>query len=422
MLESPNQSSVICIFRLRRRRQKPNSSKDSSSNAKASTLLALPGAALLPAPSPPPLRSAAERRTMDTRLAVPVVGMVMAECAQVGLMIVSKAVMSNGMSNLVFVFYSNAFASLILLPASLIFHRSGRPPLTPSLVLQFFVLGLLGCLAQILGYAGINYSSPTLGSALLNLVPAFTFVLAIICRLERLDWSSSSSLAKCAGTIVCIAGAFVVTLYKGPAIVTTSTSSLSNLHNEVFNLHHKLLTPESNWVLGGLFLVADCVMTSSWLIVQASVLKKYPAELIIVFFYCFFVAIQSAAISFFVERKSSAWSLKDNMRLMAVLYSAVFGSAFQVGVSTWCLHRTGPVFVSMFKPLGIVIAAVAGVLFLGDNFYLGSLVGSVAIAVGFYSVMWGKAKEEKKDLVISVGDVKLNKKKVPLLQTIVEEM
>lgn len=357
---------------------------------------------------------------MDTRLAVPVVGMVMAECAQVGLMIVSKAVMSNGMSNLVFVFYSNAFASLILLPASLIFHRSGRPPLTPSLVLQFFVLGLLGCLAQILGYAGINYSSPTLGSALLNLVPAFTFLLAIIFRLERLNWSSSSSLAKCAGTIVCVAGAFVVTLYKGPAIVTTS--SLSNLHNEVFNLHHKLLTPESNWVLGGLLLVADCVMASSWLIVQASVLKKYPAELIIVFFYCFFVAIQSAAISFFVERKSSAWSLKDNMRLMAVLYSAVFGSAFQVGVSTWCLHRTGPVFVSMFKPLGIVIAAVAGVLFLGDNFYLGSLVGSVAIVVGFYSVMWGKAKEQKKDLAISVGNVEPNKKKVPLLQTIVEEM
>ncbi|KAI6685850.1 hypothetical protein NL676_031763 [Syzygium grande] len=356
---------------------------------------------------------------MGARLAAPVAGMVMAECAQVGLMVVGKAAMSNGLGNLIFVFYSNAFASLLLLPASLLFHRSERPPLTPSLVFQFFVLGLLGCSAQILGYAGINYSSPTLASALLNLIPAFTFILAVIFRLERLDWSSASSLAKCAGTIVCIAGAFIVTLYKGPAIVTTS--SLSNLQTEVFNLHLKLLTPESNWVLGGLLLVADCVMTSSWLIVQASVLKKYPAELIIVFFYCFFVAIQSATISFFVEGKTSAWSLKDNMRLMAVLYSAVFGSAFQVGVSTWCLRRTGPVFVSMFKPLGIVIAAVEGVLFLGDNFYIGSLVGSVAIVVGFYSVMWGKAKEEKTGLAASVGNVEANSKKVPLLETIVEE-
>jgi len=55
-------------------------------------------------------------------------------------------------------------------------------------------------------------------------------------------------------------------------------------------------------------------------------------------------------------------------------------------------------------------------------FHLCSLVGSVAIVVGFYSVMWGKAKEQKKDLAISVGNVEPNKKKVPLLQTIVEEM
>lgn len=52
-----------------------------------------------------------------------VVGMVMAECAQVGLMIAGKAAMSDGMTSFVFVFYSNALASLILLPSSFLFHR-----------------------------------------------------------------------------------------------------------------------------------------------------------------------------------------------------------------------------------------------------------------------------------------------------------
>lgn len=56
-------------------------------------------------------------------LSMPTVGMVMAECAQVGLMMFSKAAMSNGMSNLIFVFYSNALASLVLLPISFFFHR-----------------------------------------------------------------------------------------------------------------------------------------------------------------------------------------------------------------------------------------------------------------------------------------------------------
>ena len=37
-------------------------------------------------------------------------------------------------------------------------------------------------LAQICGYKGIEYSSPTLASAISNLTPAFTFILAIIFR------------------------------------------------------------------------------------------------------------------------------------------------------------------------------------------------------------------------------------------------
>lgn len=51
------------------------------------------------------------------------VGMVGAQIAQVLLIIVSKYAIADGMSNYSFIFYSNALASLILLPLSLIFHR-----------------------------------------------------------------------------------------------------------------------------------------------------------------------------------------------------------------------------------------------------------------------------------------------------------
>ena len=56
---------------------------------------------------------------------------------------------------------------------------------------------------------------------------------------------------------------------------------------------------------------------------QAVMLKKYPAELIVVFFYCFFVTIQSAVVSLVVERDLSFWSLQPNVRLIAVLYSVI---------------------------------------------------------------------------------------------------
>ncbi|KAL2638411.1 hypothetical protein AAZV13_06G112400 [Glycine max] len=203
--------------------------------------------------------------------------------------------------------------------------------------------------------------------------------------MEKLDWRKLSSLAKLLGTIVSIAGAFIVTLYKGPALLMGVSSANTS--------QQPLLSEDSNWILAGLFLAADCVMASAYIIVQASILKKYPAELIVVFFYCFFVAIQSAVTCLVVERDISAWSLEPKLRLLAVLYSGVFGSAFQVGIICWCLHQTGPVFVSMFKPLGILISVVLGVLFLGDAFYLGSLIGATVIVVGFYSVLWGKAKD-----------------------------
>ena len=49
----------------------------------------------------------------------------------------------------------------------------------------------------------------------------------------------------------------------------------------------------------------------------------------------------------------------------------MFGYVFQVGAITWCVHQKGPVFVAMFKPVGIVVAIAMGVIFLGDTFYMG---------------------------------------------------
>ncbi|KAL8052588.1 hypothetical protein ABFX02_05G014800 [Erythranthe guttata] len=333
--------------------------------------------------------------------ATPYVGMVLATTAQVGLIIISKRAMATGMTNYTFVAYSNALAALILLPLSLLVHRSStRPPLTFSLIWGFFSLGVLGCLAQLTGYTGINYTSAAFASAMLNLIPGFTFILAVIFGMEKLACRSSSFLAKAIGTIVSIAGAFVVTLYKGPQILTLHSSSKLNYPN--------FYIPQSNWIIGGLFLAADCAVASGYIIVQALILAKYPAELIIVFFYCFFAAILSTIVSLVVDRDLSAWALQPNIRLFAVLYSGIFGSAFQVGVTAWCLHKKGPLFVAMFHPLGIVIAASLGIIFLGDILYLGILVGSIIIVIGFYSVMWGKAKEV---------EVVENSEKAPLLTT-----
>ncbi|GFP86485.1 wat1-related protein at3g28050 [Phtheirospermum japonicum] len=88
---------------------------------------------------------------------------------------------------------------------------------------------------------------------------------------------------------------------------------------------------------------------------------------------------------------------------------------------SWCLSRTGPLFVSLFNPLTIVISVVIGVVFLHEVLYFGSLVGAVILVIGFYAVIWGKAKESKMAKVNEASDVESRGHSVPLLQDRVEE-
>lgn len=317
---------------------------------------------------------------------LPSLGLVIVQVAIVGQMVTGKEAMLDGMTNFTFVFYFNALSFLVLI-FSLLFSRKSNnlPPLTYAVAWRCILFGILGFATQITGYTGIQYASPTLASSMLNLIPAFTFIFSIVFRLEKADFRSSSAQAKLIGTVVSILGAFIVTLYEGPRILK-NTSSLNSTHN---------LTQSQDWILGGLLLAMTSVLASLFIIAQALILKKQTSKLVISLFYSSTIAILSALISLIVERDLSSWSLQSNVRIMAVVYAGLFGASFQVTVSSWCMQRTGPLFVVMFHPLGIIISSIIGITFLGDAFYLGSLVGSIVIILGVYTVIWGIAKERK---------------------------
>ncbi|XP_060669739.1 WAT1-related protein At3g28050 isoform X1 [Ziziphus jujuba] len=318
---------------------------------------------------------------------LPFVGMLMVVLAQVSGIILNKKAMSRGLSEFILLLYCCAISSLILLPSAFLIHscRSERPPLSLSILSSIFFLALIGCCGLLMGYAGLQYTSPALNTAMLNIIPAFTFLLALIFRMEKFKWRTSSSQAKSVGTVVSIAGAFILTFYKGSPLIKFHT---------FFGLTDRFLfLQQSNWILGGFLLAAESFSTSLWYILQLLLLKKYPAMLLLIAFYCFFETIQTALISLVMVKDLSSWMLQPDIRLVAVLYSGI-GNVFRYWILTWCLQRKGPVFVSIFKPLSLVLTDVIGVIFLGEALYLGSLIGGVVIVAGFYTVMWGKAKEE----------------------------
>ncbi|CAN0857390.1 WAT1-related protein At3g28050 [Linum grandiflorum] len=204
--------------------------------------------------------------------------------------------------------------------------------------------------------------------------------------MEKVVMRKRSSQGKVIGAIVSIAGAIVVTLYKGPALTETPPSPSVQLH----------ISTSENWILGGVLLTCEFILVPLWFIGQTQIMKEYPAELTVVFLYDLVASIVAASVALVTEGTSpTAWILRPNLALASVFCSGILGSCLNTSVNTWALRIKGPVYVAMFGPLSIAIALAMGVMFLGDRLHLGSLVGAAIISIGFYTMMWGKAQEEE---------------------------
>ncbi|XP_034672495.1 WAT1-related protein At4g15540-like [Vitis riparia] len=177
--------------------------------------------------------------------------------------------------------------------------------------------------------------------------------------LEDLDMRSSRSQIKLLGTLISISGALIVTLYKGPPIIGGGSMS-SNNH---------LLKTADNWVIGGLFFAAACLSLSTW------------------------NTCQSTTVSLIAVRDSNAWKLRPDIELISIIYSAIIGGVVAFFVQNWCIRRKGPVFASMFKPLGMGIAAI----------------------IGCYVVAWPQYREEEESKVCEVVMLSSTFEKAPML-------
>ncbi|XP_050382739.1 WAT1-related protein At4g15540-like [Argentina anserina] len=319
---------------------------------------------------------------------LPFTALLTVECINVGGGVIYKAAASRGLSYYVLIVYSFAIATIILLPLPFIFRRTGLPPFKLSLIFKLFLLGTIGFLGRLCGYKGIEYSSPSLASAIGNLSPAFIFILAVTFSMERLNWRSRSTQAKVMGTLVLISGVLVVVLYKGPTILSHTTPSFLGFSEKEWVKGGLLLT------LGYLFFSMSAILYSDACLLQTHIVKAYPDELVLAVLYNLCGTIVSAPTCFILEKNLISWRITPGISLLAIIYSGSFVLSFGILVHIWGMHMKGPVYVASFKPLSIVIAAALSFIFLGDALYLGSVVGGIVITIGFYAVIWGKAKEE----------------------------
>ncbi|KAK7385208.1 hypothetical protein VNO78_30921 [Psophocarpus tetragonolobus] len=311
-----------------------------------------------------------------------------------GTYLFTMASLNHGMSRLVFIVYRNAIAALALAPFALIFERKVRPKMTWTTFIQILILGFLEPVVdQGFTFLGMQYTSASFASAVMNAVPSVTFVLAVILRLESVKIKELRSQAKVVGTLVTFIGALLMTLYKGPQF---------DLFHHSNTTHHQggsqSSQNHSHWVAGTLFICLGCLAWSSFYILQSITVKRYPAELSLASLICLAGALQSAVVALIADHHNPrAWAIGFNYTLYGPLYTGVMSSGIAYYIQGMVMQSRGPVFVTSFNPLCMIIVTALGSLLLGEHLYLGSIIGGIIIAVGLYSVVWGKGKDYVND-------------------------
>ncbi|XP_061997659.1 WAT1-related protein At5g07050-like [Rosa rugosa] len=328
----------------------------------------------------------------------PYFAMISLQFGYAGMNIITKVSLNRGMSHYVLVVYRHAFATAVIAPFAFFFERKAQPKITFPVFMQIFILALLGpVIDQNFYYAGLKFTSPTFSCAMSNMLPAMTFVMAVICRMEKLDMKTVRCQAKVAGTVVTVAGAMLMTLYKGPIVEMLWSK---HIHPKSSYVTDTTGTGDKHWFLGSVLLTIATLAWASLFVLQNKALKTYKDhQLSLTSLVCFIGTLQAIAVTFVMEHKPSVWKIGFDMNLLAAAYAGIVTSSISYYVQGIVMKKRGPVFATAFSPLMMIIVAVMGSFILAEKIFLGSVLGSVLIVAGLYSVLWGKHKEglENKD-------------------------
>ncbi|WCJ39094.1 nodulin MtN21 /EamA-like transporter family protein [Euphorbia peplus] len=306
--------------------------------------------------------------------------------------IASKFSLDEGMSRYVLVFYGGAFGTLTTAFLVLLFERNSASKINGAICLNIFILSVLRTLVRVTWFAGLQYTSATFSASITNIIPSMTFILAVIFRMEKLEIGKMTSRAKIGGTIIAFGGATLMTLYKGKSVLS--------FHKALHNSHHhnaQNSVPEKNFLVGSLLLALQCFSAAISVILQAILIKQYPAPLRLTTLIGLSATLISAVLAAITDHKASSWRLSWDLTLIAPIYNGLLIFGIAGYVQTLVVKKRGPVFSTSFRPLSTVLVAILGLFVLGEALRLGEILGAAVIILGLYAILWGKEAEKKKN-------------------------
>uniref|UniRef100_A0A453R362 EamA domain-containing protein n=1 Tax=Aegilops tauschii subsp. strangulata TaxID=200361 RepID=A0A453R362_AEGTS len=196
----------------------------------------------------------------------PYMMMILLQIGYAGMYIVSVASLKRGMSHYVLVTYRNLVATLVMLPFALFFEKGTRPKMTLRIFIKILGLALLEpVLDQNLYYVGNKLTSASFSSALVNILPAVTFIMAIVLRMEKLRLRSSHSQAKVAGTICTVIGAVLMIMYHGPVVQFPWARGAHHVDQAA---SAAAAQSSATWLKGTIAIITSCVAWAGFFVLQ----------------------------------------------------------------------------------------------------------------------------------------------------------
>ncbi|KAL5078782.1 hypothetical protein RYX36_007203, partial [Vicia faba] len=261
----------------------------------------------------------------------PYIAMICLQFGFAGMNIITKVSLNRGMSHYVLVVYRHAFATAAIAPFAIVLERKIRPRITFLMFMQMFVLGLLGPVID----QNLYYAGLKFTS------PTYSYLFSVHHMLEE-----------------------VVSLYRMFILIMVFNCGLyHNLWSQHYiyvNLQpHQISGYKSYFnIKGSILLIIATFAWSSFFILQAVTLRQYSAQLSLTA-----IGIISSGLTYYVQ-----------------------------GI---VMQKKGPVFVTAFSPLMMIIVAIMATFILAEKLYLEGVIGAILIVIGLYSVLWGKNKENK---------------------------
>ncbi|XP_068306573.1 WAT1-related protein At1g44800-like [Pyrus communis] len=165
---------------------------------------------------------------------------------------------SRGITFDVFNFFTNGLSFLMLLLATIIL-RTPFPTLTPSLFIRIMGLHVFEPLSQIWLSFGAQFLPAQFTVCLQSVVPALTYLISLIFRIQSISIRKKSDQAKLGGLVITFCGAFLIGKYNGPTIAA-----------------HRLVNENWTWPL--CLVIASVLCSACHNVLMENTMEKYDVE------------------------------------------------------------------------------------------------------------------------------------------------